>query len=70
MNAPVVSNLERVFECNGQFYPDPGASLTLEQVRVALAPSVPSVLNATVEGPAIDGNRAVYRFVTKLGTKG
>ncbi|MBW8683504.1 PRTRC system protein C [Chitinophaga rhizophila] len=50
---------------------DPDNSWTPKQVRSFYgAATYPQVLNANIEGPVIENDKRVYKFVTTLGTKG
>lgn len=51
--------------------PDPDTSWTPKQVRSFYgAGTYPQVLNANIEGPEIENDKRVYKFVSTLGTKG
>ena len=49
---------------------DPDPSRTPEQVMMFYANQYPSLTTATVDGPVMEGDAAVYEFKTTLGTKG
>jgi PRTRC genetic system protein C len=62
--------LHREFRYNGVRLADPSPNFTLEQVRDFYANTYPEILNADIEGPAIEGAQQVYEFRRAVGTKG
>ncbi|CAJ0740877.1 PRTRC system protein C [Ralstonia mannitolilytica] len=62
--------LHREFRYNGVRLADPSPNFTLEQVRDFYANTYPEILNADIEGPAIEGAQQVYTFRRAVGTKG
>ena len=49
---------------------DPDDSLSLHEVMDFYSMTYPELTTATVHGPEIQNDRAVYRFKTTIGTKG
>lgn len=70
-----VEIIERQFEYNGVKLPDPGTSLSLEQVKAHYANTYPDILNSTfkpqeVKKDASGKSIQVFQIKTSLGTKG
>lgn len=69
-----IDNHKRVFiiEKGGKKInlPDPGSKMSAQEVRKFYAGKHPELTNATVKGPVINGNNAVYTFETTVGTLG
>ena len=49
---------------------DPNQDLTPEEVMDYFSMTYPELTTATVFGPELESDKAVYRFKTTLGTKG
>ena len=49
---------------------DPHPKMTIEEVVKHYSGEHPELITANVEGPKMDGDTAVYKFTTVLGTKG
>ena len=62
--------LTRTFNYNGVALPDPGASLTLEEVRDVYSATFPEIVSASIEGPEKKGDKLVYTFRKAVGAKG
>jgi len=62
--------LTRTFSYSGLTLPDPGKSLSPEEVRDIYAATYPELISASIEGPEKKGNNLVYTFKKGLGTKG
>ena len=66
----VVDDVERRFTYNGVELPDPGPTMSAEQVRDLYANQHPELATAAITGPEkIDGKLA-YKFTRAVGTKG
>lgn len=65
-----IENLVREFKYNGVALADPGALLSLEQVRDFYASVYPEILSADIEGPQQIGGKQIYTFRRAVGTKG
>ena len=65
-----IQALTRTFSYNGVALPDPGANLTLEEVRDVYSASFPEIVSSAIEGPVQKGKNLVYTFVKSVGTKG
>jgi PRTRC genetic system protein C len=65
-----VENLIREFKYNGVALADPGALLSLEQVRDFYASVYPEILSADIEGPQQVAGKQIYTFRRAVGTKG
>lgn len=68
--AITVTALERAFAYNGVSLPDPGASLTLEQVRDVYSAAFPEIVSAAIEGPEQKNGKLLYVFRKAVGAKG
>jgi PRTRC genetic system protein C len=66
----VTAALSRSFSYNGVALPDPGANLTLEEVRDVYSASFPEIVSASIEGPVKKGKNLVFTFLKGVGTKG
>lgn len=64
------TQLTREFSYNGVRLADPSSAFSLEQVRDFYSATYPEILNADIEGPAVQGNQQVYTFRRAVGTKG
>lgn len=62
--------LVRQFTYNGAKLVDPGAALTVDQVRDFYTAVYPDLANAEVEGPVTKDGAQVYTFRRAVGTKG
>lgn len=62
--------LTRTFSYSGLTLPDPGKSLSPEDVRDIYAATYPELISASIEGPEKKGNNLVYTFKKGVGTKG
>jgi PRTRC genetic system protein C len=70
MNNAVVKVAVRTFNYNGMELPDPGSSLTLDEVRDIYSATFPELTSAAIEGPEFHGEKIVYSFLKSVGTKG
>lgn len=68
--AITTQKLTREFTYNGVVLPDPGASLSVEEVRDIYSASFPELVSAAIEGPETKGDKLVHRFAKAVGTKG
>jgi len=69
-----VTSLDRVFKFkNGNAeitLQDPSSGMSPDEVMDFYSNSYPELTTATVHGPEIENDKAVYRFKTTIGTKG
>lgn len=65
-----IDKLTREFRYNGVVLADPGAMLSLTQVRDFYANVYPEITSADIEGPEQVGAKAIYTFRRAVGTKG
>ena len=65
-----VTAMTRSFSYNGVTLPDPGKTLTPEQVRDVFSATYPELTTASIEGPEMKGAKLVYTFRKAVGTKG
>ena len=65
-----IQKLIREFRYNGVALADPGALLSLDQVRDFYASVYPEIISADIEGPQQVGGKQVYTFRRAVGTKG
>ncbi len=67
-----ITNLTRVFKIKDKKIElaDPNPNMTDEDVKKFYSGKHPELTNATINGPVIEGETAVYTFTTTVGTKG
>lgn len=65
-----VTNLKRVFKLNDQTLEDPNNQFSVDEVLGFYSVKYPELTTATVTGPEVKGEEAVYTFKTTVGTKG
>ena len=70
MTTAVVVQLKREFRCGSTKFPDPGLSLTPQQVKELYEDSYPYLQNFQIEGPKIEKDVAVWELVNAVETKG
>lgn len=68
--ALIVTNLKRKFVFEEEDLEDPNPNMSIEEVQGFYSLRHPELTTATVDGPKIEGDTAVYEFNSKLGTKG
>lgn len=61
-----------IFEKDGKDIklPDPHKNMSVQEVINHYSSTHPELITANVQGPNMEGDTAVYRFTTVLGTKG
>ena len=64
------TTLTRIFSYGGMALPDPGKSLSLEEVRDVYSAAYPELVSACIEGPEKHGDNLIYTFKKGVGTKG
>ena len=69
-----IKGLKRVFilkKGNGTLtLEDPDSRMSLSEVTDFYSMNYPELITATLHGPELEEDRAVYRFKTTIGTKG
>ena len=69
-----IKGLKRVFilkKGNGTLtLEDPDSRMSLSEVTDFYSINYPELITATLHGPELEEDRAVYRFKTTIGTKG
>lgn len=69
-----IKGLKRVFilkKGNGTLtLEDPDSRMSLSEVTYFYSINYPELTTATLHGPELEEDRAVYRFKTTIGTKG
>lgn len=65
-----VEALTRVFIYNGVKLPDPGETLTVEEVRDIYVATYPELATAAIEGPSLHAGNMQYTFTREVGVKG
>lgn len=69
-----IKGLKRVFilkKGNGTLtLEDPDSRMSLSEVTDFYSMNYPELTTATLQGPELEEDRAVYRFKTTIGTKG
>lgn len=68
--ALTATQLTRVFVYNGTELPDPNTGFSPKQVAEIYANAYPELLNISIEGPEVKGNKSIYTFHKAAGTKG
>ena len=66
----IVEALTRVFVYNGVKLPDPGPTLSVEEVRDMYIATYPELATAAVEGPSPVAGNMQYTFTRAVGAKG
>jgi PRTRC genetic system protein C len=65
-----IKTLPRVFKFKNEALSDPSASMSPHAVMEFYASDHPELTTATVKGPKIENDQAVYEFVSTVGVKG
>ncbi|WP_175773011.1 PRTRC system protein C [Paraburkholderia phenazinium] len=65
-----IAKIIREFAYNGMKFADPGPAFSPDQVRDLYSAQYPELTTATVDGPEIAGEVAIYKFVRAAGAKG
>lgn len=65
-----VTSKTRVFKYNDQELADPNPQMAPNEVAKFYSSQYPELVTASVDGPKIDGDKAVYSFSKNIGTKG
>jgi PRTRC genetic system protein C len=60
----------RVFAYAGVQLPDPGCTMTAEQVRDLYSATYPEIVSAAIEGPEVKAGKLVFTFRRAVGSKG
>lgn len=60
----------REFHYNATVLPDPGSSLSVEEVRDIYSATMPEIVSASIEGPVTKGNKLIFSIKKSAGTKG
>lgn len=62
--------LTRVFKFGKKELTDVNTNMTPKEILNVYSNQYPSLANATISGPKIENNKAVYTFSESVGTKG
>lgn len=65
-----VTSLKREFVFGKKTLTDPNNNMTPEEVKKHYSGSFPELTNATLSGPRVEGDKAIYSFKATVGTKG
>ncbi|HLJ90634.1 MAG TPA: PRTRC system protein C [Candidatus Angelobacter sp.] len=65
-----VNALRRRFVFNGMELPDPGNTLTVEEVQEMYTTAYPELSTAAVKGPSPVNGAMEYTFTREVGVKG
>lgn len=65
-----VINLKRKFVFNEDNLDDPNPDFTVDEVMGFYSIKYPELTTASVSGPKVEGDNAIYTFKTVVGTKG
>ncbi len=65
-----MKTLTRVFKHGSAELPDPNSTLTPEDVRDVHSIQYPELATAALEGPVTEGDKLVFTYSTRVGTKG
>ena len=68
--ALTVQGLTRVFKHEGKTLDDPNSDFSVDEVMGFYSVRYPELTTATIHGPEVEGDKAVYEFKTVVGTKG
>ena len=68
--ALVKQELKRVFNYNEEKLEDPNPALTPAEVLDFYSDKYPELVNATMTGPEIENDEAVFKFEVKFKEKG
>lgn len=70
MSALNVTSLQRVFKHGSKTLKDPDKSMSPVEVKKFYSGTYPELTTASVHGPSIVDEKAVYEFKASIGTKG
>lgn len=70
MSALNVTSLQRVFKHGSKTLKDPDKSMSPVEVKKFYSGTYPELTTASVHGPSIVNEKAVYEFKASIGTKG
>lgn len=65
-----ITSLQTVYEYEGVRLSPPAGMALPEDVRAFFARLYPALINATIDGPRVEGHELVYTFRPAVGTKG
>lgn len=65
-----VINLKRKFVLDDETLEDPNPQFSVDEVMGFYSVKYPELTTATVTGPEVKGEQAIYEFKTTVGTKG
>lgn len=65
-----ITTLERVFQFKALKLEDPGNHLSPADVRDYYSAHYPELTGAAIKGPKVEGNKEIWTFEGKVGTKG
>lgn len=68
--ALIKTELKRVFEYKKEKLADPNPALTPAEVIDFYSDTYPELVNATMTGPKIEGDNAIFNFEVKFKEKG
>lgn len=65
-----ITTLERTFLFKAMKLEDPGNHLSPADVRDYYSAHYPELTGAAIKGPKVEGNKEIWTFEGKVGTKG
>lgn len=65
-----IKTLKRTFKHGSIELSDPDISMSPDEVMSFYSNSYPELTTSSIQGPKIEGDKAMYEFKTVVGTKG
>lgn len=66
-----VTKMKRFFNVGGGVrLPDPNPAMSIEEVQAFYAGQFPDIVTAAVSGPEAIGDKLIYSFELRVGSKG
>ena len=65
-----IKGLKRVFKHGGVELSDPDITMTPDDVMSFYSNQYSELTTSTIQGPTIEGDKAMYHFLTTVGVKG
>jgi len=68
--ALTVTSAKRIFKFDDKELDDPNSNLSIEEVKKFYAGKYPELTNASISGPKMENDKAVYTLGVSIGKKG
>jgi len=65
-----IKTMTRVFKHGNNELSDPDINLSPDEVMSFYSNTYPELTTSTIQGPKVEGDKAIYEFKTTVGTKG